>query len=231
MHGDGPNIGMIKRDLESHPLEPRERVPSRNIGSGPQSPAPYKDQVRDSNIDCYRSTSSFSNSNSWRDPNERGDRERDDRTWRGDGERGRDYVGGGRDWKRSFAHPDNRDNRGSGDRRECKHLLSSSHIPSSTRRPPEIFVSRSPFCPLISHRFSAFYSLSPLNHRARVIGFHGGGSMAASAPFTHRLRFPTHPTTLPKKKGERALIHSRHLRHSVLLSRPRQTLKSELSMS
>jgi len=126
-HGDGPNIGMIKRDLESHPLEPRERVPSRNIGSGPQSLAPYKDQDRDSNMDDYRSTSSFSNSNSWRDRNERGDRERDDRTWRGDGERGRDYVGGGRDRKRSFAHPDNRENRGSGDRREYQDKRSRAN--------------------------------------------------------------------------------------------------------
>jgi len=118
-HGDGPSVGMIKRDLETQPMGGREKDPPRNTRSGPQPPAPNMDQDRDSGRGHYSSTSSFSNSNPWRGRNERGgherERERSDRAWRGDNERGRESVGGGGDRKR---YPGDRGDRSSGDRRE-----------------------------------------------------------------------------------------------------------------
>lgn len=145
-HGDGPGIGVIKRDPVTQPMQRREHGPSRNTGSGPQSPTTSRDQDRDSNRSGYRPTSSYSNSTSWRDHNERGgrerERERDDRAWRGDSQRGRESVPGGGDRKRYFGHPDGR---GSGDRRECKHLC--FYLFSG---PPSFLFFTTPFFSLIS---------------------------------------------------------------------------------
>lgn len=109
---------------------------SRHPGSGTSGPlysAPASDRARGGSKDGYRSTSSNSNANPSRDRDERGgrgrERERDDRAWQEDRERGRELTGSG-ERKRSLVYTDDRDDRRSGDGRECKHfVLLILHIP------------------------------------------------------------------------------------------------------
>ena len=234
-------------------MERKEHGLSRNAGSGFQPPARNRDQDRDSSRDGYPSTSSYSNPNSWRDRNERGGRERErerERAWGEDSERGRESFGGGGgggggdgDRKRPFGHPDNRDDRGSGDRQQCKHLrlILSFFICSSIRPPPKrLFLAPATFRPLISREFFLSSSLLPsLDYHAEVVAFHACVSVLAVTPppLSNRYLYVSphvHPMLLfpmKPKKETRALTHSRHLRNPVLFSRPRQTLKSELPMN
>ena len=213
---------MIKRDPET--------LPSRNTGSGPQSPAPNRDQDRHNSRGDYRSTPSNSNSNSWQDHNERGGREheRDGRALRAYNERGRESFGGGGDRKRSFAHPDDR---GPGDR-ECEHFCSLSlFFCSSTLASRRSFPLVSSFCPLImiSHRFSLYFSFPPGSPR-QSCRIPLGGSVLVPLPIltgchsrTESLYVSPHASYVvfprnQKKREKRALIHSRHLRNPIPIS-------------
>jgi len=109
-HGDGPNSGRIKRDAEDQDL-------GYQTGSWPQAPrnpAPNRDHDR---------TNFPSSSNSWRDRDERGGRERDYRERRTDSERDPESASGDR--KRSLEYPGGRrreDHENDG-RRECKCIV------------------------------------------------------------------------------------------------------------
>lgn len=151
---------MIKRDPETLPAERTEHVPSRNTGSGPQSPAPNRDQDRDNDRGGYRSTSSFSNS--WQDRDERGgrerERERDDRAWRGNSERGRESIGRGGVQKRSSGNPNTRDDRGAENRRECKYFYTNT-LSLRTRHPPK----KRSFCyfPILPFDLASIFPFPP----------------------------------------------------------------------